>query len=52
MAGGEGVGVVTGTGGAVTSLKVGDWVVPSCAGFGECNLQPFVVNPIHPIAPV
>ena len=32
VGGGEGVGVVTSTGAAVTSMKAGDWVVPARTG--------------------
>ena len=40
VGGGEGVGMVTSTGAAVTSMKEGDWVVPARTGqLGEYNLS-------------
>ena len=38
MGGGEGVGVVTERGAAVTSLKEGDWVIPAGTGLGKWYL--------------
>ena len=49
VGGGEGVGVVTSTGAAVSSMKVGDWVVPARTGMlGEKSVSlPCPVPPTH-----
>ena len=51
VGGGEGVGVVRETGGSVTSVKNGDWVIPARPSLGTVkitahfpNSQPFLVD--------
>ena len=39
VGGGEGVGVVTERGAAVTTLKEGDWVIPAETGLGKCMVH-------------